>query len=438
MTLNIASHFKTRALHEPDEQMLRSGDQKLTYGQFWSAAERLASAMKSLGVRPGDRVVIAQPNRAEAVVSLVATLLMGGTAVPVEPDLSSENLREIMTQTRAIALVAEYKIWSEHLAVVRQNRSCLIHIVENAGEQNLMWESVWRWEDLVMFTDNDTDLAWTQPQDNAITIFQKDEKGRLVNVSFSHLNLHYLATRLTGYVWRLSPSDHLLSSPSTNFALARLMPLFGAIAGTPITLAETDEPAKILNTIIQQQITLAIFDARLGRHMLLNMPAEPANFSELQIAFVGTEKISHQLVSGLIDRYSVNVSIGFALMNTVPLTFTDFHAPEDDLRSYGRPLLGTDVEIRTADGHRSTPYHAGWVYARGPQINADMALDPAASDQKNGWINTHHFGYINEDGSLFLVHSSRNSATKLSPPEHEGKLPEFLRPKAWAASVYGR
>lgn len=440
MTLNIASHFKTHALQNPDQLMVQSGDQQLTFEQFWSASQRLATAMKSLGVRTGDRVVIAQPNRVEAIVSQTAVLILGGIAIPIEPATPSDKVQEILTHSRAIGLIANYDIWSEHLAVLRQIRTCLIHIVHEAGEQNLMWESVWRWEDLVMFTDGNIDIEWTQPHDTAVLFFRPNKSGQLTAIPLSHINLHFLATRLTSQVWQLAPGDQLLSSPDSNFQFARLLPLIGAVAGASTTMIEEhSKPADVLALISRQKINFAIFDGPLSRYMLLNMPSEPANFAQLHASFIGSGNFSHQFVTELINRYGVSISIGFAMQDTVPLTFTAVDASLNDLRSYGQPLMGSEIEIRGQNGGRAAPYHGGSIYARGPQLNAEWELMASGSERRTGWIDTGHLGYLNEAGQLFLTHGKPDDAIMDSTPSRAAEnMPEFLQPKAWAASVYGR
>lgn len=71
------------AIHSVIEgQILRS----LTWAQLDDEVVRAASALKKLGVRPGDRVAAYTANNAEAVVTLLATTAVGAiwSATPCE------------------------------------------------------------------------------------------------------------------------------------------------------------------------------------------------------------------------------------------------------------------------------------------------------------------------------------------------------------------
>lgn len=66
-------------------------DQRLTYAEFYQAADRLtAHLVRTLGVRPGQRIAIAMRNRPEWLVAFVAVVQAGAVAVP----LNSWGLRD--------------------------------------------------------------------------------------------------------------------------------------------------------------------------------------------------------------------------------------------------------------------------------------------------------------------------------------------------------
>src|SRR5271154_4261135 len=56
MEFNIADLFESLADSIPDRLALVSGEQRLTFAQLEARANRLASALRELGIRPGDHV----------------------------------------------------------------------------------------------------------------------------------------------------------------------------------------------------------------------------------------------------------------------------------------------------------------------------------------------------------------------------------------------
>ncbi|MEJ5185806.1 MAG: long-chain fatty acid--CoA ligase [Candidatus Geothermincolales bacterium] len=60
-------------------------DQKMTYGQLRDHVRRLSAALRSMGVKKGDRVAIMLPNSPQFIISYYAVLEAGATVVNISP-----------------------------------------------------------------------------------------------------------------------------------------------------------------------------------------------------------------------------------------------------------------------------------------------------------------------------------------------------------------
>src|SRR5258707_1025010 len=58
---------------------------KISYRRLAALVDRLADALRGLGVHKGDRVAIVLPNCPQQVISFFAILRRGGVAVPKKP-----------------------------------------------------------------------------------------------------------------------------------------------------------------------------------------------------------------------------------------------------------------------------------------------------------------------------------------------------------------
>ena len=70
--------FEAQALQTPDAEALVWDDERLTYAELNARANRLAHYLRSLGVKPDDRVAICLERSFEQVISLLAVLKAGG------------------------------------------------------------------------------------------------------------------------------------------------------------------------------------------------------------------------------------------------------------------------------------------------------------------------------------------------------------------------
>src|SRR5262245_17177605 len=65
----------------------------LTWAELARDAMRMARALGSLGVQPGDRVALASPNRMEWIVADLAILALGAVNVPLHASLTGPQMQ---------------------------------------------------------------------------------------------------------------------------------------------------------------------------------------------------------------------------------------------------------------------------------------------------------------------------------------------------------
>ena len=76
-----------------------------TSGELAGRARRAAAGFVRLGVRPGDRVVLVMANCPEVGIACTALWRAGAVATPVLFLLSEDELRHVMTDSGAVAVV---------------------------------------------------------------------------------------------------------------------------------------------------------------------------------------------------------------------------------------------------------------------------------------------------------------------------------------------
>jgi acyl-CoA synthetase (AMP-forming)/AMP-acid ligase II len=81
--MNTANFLSIPAAMFPDQEATVFEGKRLTYGEVLHRVRRLASALKGLGVKPGERVAVLQTNSNQYIEAYYATATMGGTFVPL-------------------------------------------------------------------------------------------------------------------------------------------------------------------------------------------------------------------------------------------------------------------------------------------------------------------------------------------------------------------
>jgi len=98
--------FEIQAESTPNAVAVVIEDEKLTYGELNSRANRLAHQLIKLGVKPDTRVAICVERSLAMITGVLAILKAGGAYVPLDPIYTSERLRDILADAEpCIALV---------------------------------------------------------------------------------------------------------------------------------------------------------------------------------------------------------------------------------------------------------------------------------------------------------------------------------------------
>ncbi len=83
------------------------GERRYTYGEFERRVDRLASALRGLGVAPGDRVAVLAPNTVTALEPHFAVPLMGAVLVMLNTRLGAGELAWILDHCAARVVLAD-------------------------------------------------------------------------------------------------------------------------------------------------------------------------------------------------------------------------------------------------------------------------------------------------------------------------------------------
>ena len=98
--------FDARAEQRPDKPALVCGDATLTFGELRQAAAALSARLAREGVKPGEVVGLCGRHSIEAVIALMACFHRGAVLALVPPMFSEQQLRTLLRQNEARALLA--------------------------------------------------------------------------------------------------------------------------------------------------------------------------------------------------------------------------------------------------------------------------------------------------------------------------------------------
>ena len=185
----------------PDQVALRaqtdSGWSEWTFADYYDKAARVATALRGLGVGPGDRVVLMMRNRPEFHVADMAALFLGATPISVYNSSSPEQVQYLVSHCEAKVAIVEDSAFLERFVKVRSELPALENIavieeVEGAGEDVLKWSDFLANEPL----SRDEAGSTAKPGDLATVIYTSGTTGPPKGVMLSHYNVVWTAQSL--------------------------------------------------------------------------------------------------------------------------------------------------------------------------------------------------------------------------------------------------
>jgi len=96
------------------------GDRRYTYAEFLGRAERLAGALRELGVAPGERVAVLAPNTHVLLESHYGVPFAGAVLVALNQRLTADDLAYIVEHSAAKVLIYDHELEAVARDIARQ------------------------------------------------------------------------------------------------------------------------------------------------------------------------------------------------------------------------------------------------------------------------------------------------------------------------------
>ncbi len=262
--LNYAENLFRRTTTELPALLYQSETEPLTeisWQALYEQTARVAQALKTMGVQPGDRVVAYLPNIPEAIVGFLATASLGAIWSSCPPDFGERSVLDRFSQIEPkILIAADGYQWggkpfdrTEVVTKLRANlptveKMILVTGVADGTGANALENAV-LWSDLLTTTPA-TPLTYEQvPFDHPLwVLYSSGTTGRpkpIVQGQGGILLEHLKSIHLT---LDLKPEDRFFWFTSTGWMMWNFL-LGGLLNGTPIILYNGSPGHPDLNTL---------------------------------------------------------------------------------------------------------------------------------------------------------------------------------------------
>src|SRR5690348_10152252 len=128
---NAATFFVDRHLEEGRgaKIAIECGEERVTYAQLAERVNRTGNALRELGVRPEERVLLLLLDTPEFAYAFFGAIKIGAIPVPVNTLLKPSDYEYLLNDSRARALIVSAALWPQIEAIPPERRRGLCEVI---------------------------------------------------------------------------------------------------------------------------------------------------------------------------------------------------------------------------------------------------------------------------------------------------------------------
>ena len=405
------------------QQQIVYGDRmRHTYATFSERVHRLASALSTLGVRPGATVAMMDWDSHRYLECFFAVPMMGAVLHTVNIRISPEQVLYTINHAKddVILVNAEFAplLESIHAKIRPGVKLVLINDVAETPRTSLPFAA--EYESMLDRASPTFDFPQLAEDTRATTFYTTGTTGLPKGVYYSHrqLVLHTMAV-----------ATALANAPHATFTARDVympitpmfhvhawgLPYVATLLGVKQVYPGRYVPDVLLGLIRREGVTFSHCVPTILQMMLASPAVQDVDLGRWKV-IIGGSALPIALARATVER-GVDVIAGYGMSETCPiLTLAHLrpHMSEWDVERCvpflcraGRPL--PFVQLRIVDAQMNDVAHdgvsQGEVVVRSPWLTQGYLGEPERSEElwRDGWLHTGDVGVIDADGYLKVV-----------------------------------
>ncbi|BBX18814.1 long-chain fatty acid--CoA ligase [Mycolicibacterium duvalii] len=395
----VADIVRVHARQRPDAPALIVGEEVITFGELDARSNRAAQAFAAAGIGPGDRVAFVDKNGAEFFDVAFGLAKLGAVGVPVNWRLAAPEMRHILVDSGAAAVVVGAEFFAHLEAIEADIDATVIAVGTHA-----------RWPDFTDWVAGHPAVdpgVRTAADDLVFLMYTSGTTGLPKGVMLSNANYVCKTGGVAAGPWQLD-ADAVSLAVMPLFHMAGSGWVFAGLwEGAATVLLRDVVPSEILDAIARHRVTNMLLVPAVIASLLDTPGVANADFSWVRLIVYGASPISDDVLLRGIERFGGIFAQVYGMTETTG-SITQLDGAEHQphlLRSCGRPYPWVEVRIVGTDGAELPVGSVGEVWTRSAQNMLGYWNNPdatAATLTPDGWLRTGDAGYLDADGYLYL------------------------------------
>lgn len=363
------------AAHPGDEAVVELDGGRLTYGQLWERAQRVAGGLRAAGVQAGGRTAILLPAGTDWTLAFLGSMVAGAIVVPVNTRFAEPEVAYVLEDSAAAYVFRPGEPLPDgDPVVVEPEHADVAAIFYTSGTTGQPKGALTTHE---AFLSNCESMLRATPDDDRDAV--------------------------TGPAYRTLISVPLFHVTGCNSQL--LTALY--VGGTAVILPALDV-GRLLRAVGEERISALTTVPAIYGLMLAHPDFPSTDISSVRRASYGGAPIAPALVHAIKRAFpEARVSNGFGMTETAALAcgLPDEEAAEH-ADSVGWPVPVVDLALFMTDPETGV----GELLMRGPTITPGYWNKPEKTSEAfvDGWLRSGDLARVDEEGRVYIVDRAKD------------------------------
>jgi len=410
-------------------------NEKLTYYDLNSRADKLAEHLRSLGLSRGDRLAILDSNSPLHLTLLFALSRLEATFLPLNFRLSPSELSGILNDSNPKLLLYGSE-WADTASKLdyKKTGTRLIPAVEaiNAATKSTDGQNDKKLSELRYNPD---------PESPWLLMYTGGTTGRPKGAMLSHRMVTWNALN-TIISWGLRPDDKIvMAMPFFHTGGINVFTLPLLKMGGTVILMKSFEPDRYLELTEQEKATITFMVPTMYQLMADSESFANTDLSSVRICITGGSPCPENLYHRYWER-GLPFKQGYGLTEAGPNCFAlDDAVIKEKIGSVGKAVFYAQAKAVYSEGSEVPPGEIGELLISGPHLFSGYWQNPKATEETiiNGWLHTGDLARRDHEGFFYIVDRKKDmfisGGENVYPFEVESVL--YRHPAVAEAAVIG-